>query len=86
MSLEPIIDVSNQVEGHDAIFCEGDSLASLMCAGVTKKKYALLSVSDALFYFPCCVQLIEPADMGNVSWYMTNVIAVLSDSYRKVIS
>ena len=56
--LEPIVDASDQVEGHDAIFCEGDGCRAWYhrwCAGITKQRYALLSVSDAPFYCPCCV-------------------------------
>ncbi len=58
MSLEAIVDTSDQVEGHDAIFCEGDSCQAWYhrwCAGVSKERYALLSVSDAPFFCPCCV-------------------------------
>ena len=58
MCLEPIVDASDQAEGHDAIFCEGDGCRAWhhrWCVGVTKKRYALLSVSDAPFYCPCCV-------------------------------
>ena len=56
--LEPIVEASDQVEGHDAIFCEGDGCQAWYhrwCAGITKQRYALLSVSDAPFYCPCCV-------------------------------
>ena len=56
--LEPIVDASDQVEGHDAIFYEGDGCRAWYhrwCAGITKQRYALLSGSDAPFYCPCCV-------------------------------
>ena len=58
MCLEPIVDAFDQAEGHDAIFCEGIGCRAWhhrWCAGVTKKRYALLSVSDAPFYCPCCM-------------------------------
>jgi len=60
MCLEPIVDASDQAEGHDAIFCEGDGCRAWhhrWCASVTKKRYALLSVSDAPFYCPCSILL-----------------------------
>ena len=55
--LETIIDTSDQVEDHNAIFCEGDGCRAWYhqwCAGINKQRYALLSVSDAPFYCPCC--------------------------------
>ena len=56
--LEPIVEASDQVEGHDAIFCEGDGCRAWYhrwCAGLTKQRYTHLSVSDAPFYCLCCV-------------------------------
>ena len=56
--LEPTVEASDQVEGHNAIFCEGDVCQAWYprwCTGITKQRYALLSVSDAPFYCPCCM-------------------------------
>ena len=48
--LELIVDASDQVEGHDAIFCEGEGCRiwyHQWCAGITKQRYTPLSVSDS---------------------------------------
>jgi len=79
---EIILEATEDVAGHDAIFCDGEGCQTWYhrwCAGVNKKRHEVLSASEAPFFCPSCVMEQQSRDIATLQEAVKALTAQLSE-------